>query len=292
MNAVLNAQPDQRSPEWYANRVGRITASRVGAILGLSKYRTRDDVMRDMVREALGAPREFVSNEATEYGQAHEADALAEYEQRFAVMVEPSPLVVHPDHDWLAASPDGLVGDHGLIECKAPFRARYTKPSDEYVAQMQLQMACTGRDWTDFVIWREGEPIIVDRVDRDPDWLSRNLDALQVFIGDYAENIASSKLAAPYLADKERDDAEWAQACSEYIAATRDADEAARIQKLARERLVSLAPQGAKGCGLQLIRAERAGAIAYAKAIKQMLPDADLEPFRGAPSTTYSVRIA
>jgi predicted phage-related endonuclease len=67
---------EQRSAEWHAARVGKITASRVGAILGNSPYKTRDDVMREMVREALGAELEFTGNVATEYGTANEINAM------------------------------------------------------------------------------------------------------------------------------------------------------------------------------------------------------------------------
>ena len=286
----MNAQPEQRTAEWHESRVGKITASRVGAILGLSKYRTAADVLRDMVREHFGMPREFVGNEATEYGQAHEADALAAYEQRYAVMVEPCGLVVHPLHDWLAASPDGLVGAHGLVECKAPYRARYTAPSDEYVAQMQLQMECTGRDWCDFVVWRQGEPIRVERVAVDLDWRARNLGVLQNFIGEFRDIIADANLVAPYLADKERDDAEWRDAVDEWRCAQATAVSAAEHEKVARERLIAMAPQGAKGAGVQVIRVERAGSIKYAEALKSMLPDVDLSPWRGKSTTTYQVR--
>lgn len=289
MNAVANAQPDQRNAEWYAGRVGRITASRVGAILGLSKYRTAADVLRDMVREHFGAPREFEGNEATRYGEAHEADALAAYEQRYAVMVEPCGLIPHPQYDFLAASPDGLVGDYGLVECKCPFRARYTTPSAEYVAQMQLQMLCTDREWCDFVIWREGEPIIVERVMRDPDWLTSNVEALSHFMLEYDEAIASKEAAAPYLADKERDDETWRNLVSEWRDAKRQADEAAAWEKRARADLVNLAPHGAKGCGVTVSRVETEGRIDYKRAITQMLPDVDLSPFRGQPSVSYRI---
>lgn len=290
MNAV--AQPDQRTAEWYESRKGRITASRVGAILGLSKYRTAADVLRDMVREYFGAPREFVGNEATAYGEAHEGDALAAYEHRYAVMVEPCGLIPHPEHDFLAASPDGLVGADGLVECKCPFRARYTTPSAEYVAQMQLQMLCTGRAWCDFVIWREGEPIIVERVQRDPDWLTSNVEALSNFMLEYDEAIASKEAAAPYLADKERDDFDWNAAVDVWLAAQADAVSAGEREKAARERLIAMAPQGAKGHGVQVVKVERAGAIKYAEALKSMLPDVDLSPWRGKSTTIYQVRIA
>ena len=286
----MNAQPLQRTDEWQAVRTGRITGSRVGAILGLSKYRTRADVMREMVRQTLGAEPEFTGNEATRYGEAHEVDAINAYEQLGGHLVLPSPLVVHPQYEWLGASPDGLVGDHGMVEIKCPFRAKYTDPSPEYLAQMQLQMACTGRAWCDFAIWRDGEPLDVARIDHDPDWLPRNLDALQAFHAEYLDVLSDKELSAPYLADMERDGPVWRAAVAEWqeaqlqLAAAKERDEAARAS------LIELAPQGAKGCGVQVIKVERAGSIRYADALKTMLPDVDLSPWRGKATTTYQVR--
>jgi len=192
-------------------------------------------------------------------------------------------------YDWLAASPDGLVGEHGLVECKCPFRARYTTPSAEYVAQMQLQMACTGRDWCDFVIWREGEPIIVERVECDRDWIARNLGNLQNFMDEYREIIADPVKAAPYLADKERDDEAWLNAVTEWRDAKRAAAESAEWEKRLRDELTKLAPQGAKGCGITLSRVETEGRVDYKRAITQMLPDVDLSAFKGKPSVSYRI---
>lgn len=286
----MNAQLEQRNPEWYAQRVGRITASRVGAILGIGKFQSREDVMRAMVREALGAESEFTGNEATEYGQAHEADALAAYEAREGVMIEPCGLCVHPGYDWIAASPDGLIGADGLIEAKAPYRARYMEPSEEYRAQMQLQMACTGRAWCDFAVWRKGEPLAVTRVERDDLWFGRVLQTLTEFITQYNTIIASPELAAPYLAPKERTDAAWREAAQAWIEAKAALVEAEKREKHAKATLEELAPAGASGCGVNLVRCEREGSIRYAEAIKAMLPDADLTPWRGKPSTYYTAK--
>lgn len=285
----MNAQPFQRTDDWQSQRTGRITGSRVGAILGLSKYRTRGDVMREMVRQRLGAAPEFTGNDATRYGEEHEVDAIGAYEQRYGTLVEPSRLVVHPLHDWLAASPDGLVGAHGMIEVKCPMRATYTTPSAEYVAQMQLQMECTGRNWCDFVIWRAGEPVIVERVAADLDWRARNLGNLQNFIGEFHEIIADDAKAAPYLADKERDDEEWREAVIAWRNVQAAAVSIAETEKAARQRLIDLAPQGAKGCGITVSRVETEGRIDYKRAITQMLPDVDLSPFKGRSSVSYRI---
>lgn len=291
MNAQLQAQPEQRNADWYAQRIGRITASRVGAILGLGKFQSRDDVLRTMIREALGAESEFTGNEATEYGSLHEADALAEYEKLRGVMIEPCALCVHPQHDWLAASPDGFVGERGAVECKAPYRARYTEPSAEYCAQMQLQMACADRDWCDFAVWRDGEPLSVTRVECDENWLPRVLPTLRAFMDEYRAIIADPEAAAPYLAPKERTDAQWARAAQEY----RDAEAAVREAEARKDDALAalrvLAPDGGKGCGVALAKVERAGSVDYARACKQLLPDFDFEPFRKSGTTYYSVRV-
>ena len=288
MNA--NAQIFQRSDDWLAQRKGRITASRVGAILGLSKYRTREDVLRDMVREWHGAPSEFSGNEATRYGETHEADAINAYEQRFGTLVMPSPLVAHPQFSWLAASPDGLIGDDGLLEAKCPYRAMYTEVSDEYQAQMQLQLECTGRAWCDFAVWRDGEPLAVTRVARDPEWMPRNFAALEAFAAEFSRIAASDELSAPYLAGQERDDAKWREAVAAWRHANAEAASYAELEKAARARLIELAPDGAKGSGVQVVKVERAGTIRYADALKSMLPDVDLSPWRGKSSISYQIR--
>ena len=170
-------------------RTGRITASRVGAILGVNKYQTRDDVMREMVRGHFGAEPEFTGNDATEYGNLHEDDARTAYEATCGVLVlDAQDFIPHPEHGWIGVSPDGLVGDDGMVEIKCPWRAKYMSVAEkpEYAAQIQLQLACTGRAWCDFVIWRSFdaadrlgcEPLIIERVPADPDWLPSNLATL------------------------------------------------------------------------------------------------------------------
>ena len=71
---------DQRTPEWFAARAGRVTASNAGALLGLSPHTSEADGFRRLVRSMHGFDSEFVGNVATEYGTFHEDGALAEYE--------------------------------------------------------------------------------------------------------------------------------------------------------------------------------------------------------------------
>jgi len=277
---------------WLAQRQGRITGSRVAAILGLDKYKTADDVLREMVREAHGAEREFTGNEATAFGHEHEPHAIEAYEEQTGQMVISTGLHVHPAHDWLAASPDGLIEHDGLIEVKCPFRATYTTLAEvpHYAAQIQLQLACTMRDWCDFVIWREGE-IIVERVEADPFWLFQHMPALSAFRDEYLATVASEEKSARHLIPLIREDMTWSALEAEYVDAKAEADKAcARLEAAKKALIAEAGEQSQKGRLVQVIRSERSGGYDYAKAIDQFAPGADLSAFKKKSTVVYSVK--
>jgi putative phage-type endonuclease len=176
-------------------RVGRVTGSRVAAVIGANRYQTREEVLAEMVAQAHGEDPLFNGNEATGHGHEFETAAIAAYEaERGLMTLCGQDFVIHPEHDFLAVTPDGYVGDDGLVEVKCPWQAGYTDYSrkPEYRAQMQLQMACTGRAWTDFIVyratprWSQSE-LFVTRLDADPKWLPKHLPALRAFIAEYRE---------------------------------------------------------------------------------------------------------
>ncbi len=277
---------------WLAQRQGRITGSRVAAILGLDKYKTADDVLREMVREARGAEREFTGNEATAFGHEHEPHAIEAYEEQTGQLVISTGLHVHPVHDWLAASPDGLIGHDGLIEVKCPFRATYTTLAEvpHYAAQIQLQLVCTGRDWCDFVVWRDGQ-IIVERVEQDAFWLFQHMPRLAEFIQQFRATVESEELSARHLIPLIREDATWAALEAEYADAKAAADEAtARLEAAKKALIAESHEQSQKGRLVQVIRSERAGSVDYAKAIEHYAPGADLAAYRKKPTVVYSVK--
>jgi len=278
--------------DWLAQRVGRITGSRVAAILGLDKYKTPDGVLRDMVREYHGAESEFSGNEATAFGHEHEPEAIAAYEDQAECLVISTGLHVHAEHDWLAASPDGLVGHDGLIEVKCPFRATYTTLAEvpHYAAQIQLQLAVTMRDWCDFVIWRDGE-IIVERVEADPFWLFQHMPALEAFRAEYLATIASEEKSARHLIPLIREDLTWSALEAEYADAKAEADKAyARLEAAKKALIAEAGEQSQKGRLVQVIRSERSGGYDYAKAIDQFAPGADLSAFKKKSTVVYSVK--
>lgn len=290
MNAQL--KPELGTNGLDLRRTGRITGSRIAAILGRSPYSDRAGVLRDMVREALGAPQEFQGNIATEHGKNHEMDALAWYEETKGVMTfSNQEFIIHPEHDFLAVTIDGMVDD-GLIECKAPFRSKYTEMPTHYADQVQLQMACAGAAWLDFVCWRADGSSFVQRIYAEPGYIESILPELVAFMAEYESIIRDKAKAAPHLADKGRTDSEWQQAATQYINAAHAVDAAKLEMDAAKDRLLTLSGGNqSKGAGVQVIRQQRKGTIQYSKVAAELLPDTDLTPWQGEAQTVYSVRI-
>lgn len=295
---------DQRTDEWFAKRKGKITASVAGAILGIDPYRKPDDVMRMMVRDYFGAEKEFTGNIATRWGEDNEDNAKAAYEAERDVMVVDEGFITHEEKTWLGASPDGLVQQIGLVEIKCPFGIRKDENPifkligevPHYHAQMQIQMACTNRIWCDFVQWTP-YALNIQQVRFDPNWLADNLPKLEAFYELYLSIIKNEAMYKPYLEDKvevavERDDFEWADAVVEWKGAKKLLDQATEILEEKKQRLIELA-NGRKthGYGLTVSETKSKGSVSYSTAIKTLLPDADLEPFRGKPSSYWAVKV-
>ena len=172
---------DQGSDEWFAIRIGKVTASRVADIIAKTKsgYSTsRDNYMAQLVCERLTNQKgESFTNAAMQHGTETEPLARAAYEALKDVLVDEVGFVPHPSIKMAGASPDGLVNDDGLIEIKCPNTATHidTLLSEsvptKYFTQMQFQMACTGREWCDFVSFDNRLPeelqLFVKRVPRD-----------------------------------------------------------------------------------------------------------------------------
>lgn len=291
MNAI--AKIEQRTPEWFAQRVGKITGSRVSAILGLSKYATRQSVLRDMVREYLELPSEFTGNIATQHGEQHEQEAVDAYSAHTGLLVDDAYFVPHHTITWLGASPDGLVGDDGLIEVKCPFRAAYRHIDErpDYYAQIQLQLACTGRKWCDFVVWADGQ-ITISRVDANAQWLENHMQALVEFITDYQELIADTKKADLFAGDTDRSDSEWLATAARYREIKSQIDELTAALEATKADLIDLSGGcSARGGGLSLTASERKGSINYTNAIKGLgLEASQFEAYRGKSSKTFTIK--
>lgn len=273
----------------------RITASMVGAILGNSPWMTRDDAMRSLVRDALGAEREFEGNIATEYGNNNEAGSIMEFQMETGLTVTPAKFQTRDD--WAGASPDGWVSDGGGLECKCPYGLRKggefksLEDQPQYYDQVQFSIWVTEKPHWWFSQWKPDDTWNTKWLP-DIDWQNQNLPILRQFHAEFLDTIADPELAAEHLAPKRVtiDTPEAAKMIREY-------DELSEQIELATERkkdlLKDIAALG-KGknalvAGRKVTKLEKVGAISYAKAVKALLPKADLEPWRGKPSSFWKV---
>lgn len=171
----------QGSPEWFAIRCGKVTASRVADVVARTKSglsASRANYMAELIAERLtGQPAERFSNAAMAWGTEKEPEARSAYEFYRSETVKEIGFVLHPSIDQSGASPDGLVGTDGLVEIKAPNTSTHLDTllgqmvPAKYVNQMQWQMACTGRQWVDFVSYDPRLPeamrLFIKRMPRD-----------------------------------------------------------------------------------------------------------------------------
>ena len=198
---------EQRSTEWFTARLGKVTASRVADVIAKTKtgYSTsRENYMAQLVCERMtGTQGENYSNAAMQWGTDQEPLARAAYEAAKDVLVDEVGFITHPLINAAGASPDGLVGDDGLIEIKCPNTATHIdtllsdKVPSKYNTQMQWQMACTGRKWCDFVSFDprmpDGLQIFIQRVDFDEQYVKMLEAEITEFLGELETKIEKLK---------------------------------------------------------------------------------------------------
>jgi len=194
---------EQRTEEWFAARCGKVTASRVADIIAKTKtgYSTsRDNYLAQLVCERMtGKPAESYSNSAMQWGTDQEPFARAAYEAAKDVLVDEVGFITHPTIAMAGASPDGYVNEFGLVEIKAPHTSTHiqtlldgTVPT-KYITQMQWQMACTQRQWCDFVSFDprmdEGLQLFIKRVEYDPIYVAQLEKEVINFLMDVEDKI-------------------------------------------------------------------------------------------------------
>lgn len=190
---------EQGSPEWLAQRLGRVTASRIADVCARTKSgwgASRANYMAQLIAERLtGVPAENFTSTAMQWGLDTEAEARAAYEFMTDTEVMPAGFIDHPSIIMSGASPDGLIGDDGLLELKCPNTATHLDSllgqsvALKYEQQMLWQLACSGRAWCDFVSYdpRLPEPmrLFVRRVRRDP----TKIEALERIVIDFLDEL-------------------------------------------------------------------------------------------------------
>jgi putative phage-type endonuclease len=194
----------QGSPEWFAVRLGKVTASRVADVTRRTKTgfsTSRANYMAELIAERLtGETAPAFTNAAMQWGTDKEPDAKAAYEFRMDAEIAPVGFVIHPEIPDSGASPDGYVGGDGMVEVKCPNTATHLEtllgqPIDgDYIKQMQWQMACSGRQWCDFVSFDPRMPEALrlhrQRVERDDKVIADLEKDVRAFLDEMAQKLA------------------------------------------------------------------------------------------------------
>lgn len=193
---------EQRTPEWFAQRAGKVTASSVYKVMAKTKTgysAERENYQAQLVVERMtGQPAKSYSNSSMEWGVEQEANARAAYEAQMGKLVEEVGFIPHPTIEMCGASPDGVVGD-GLIEIKCPETATMielqlsNKIPDKYLKQMQLQMRCADKQWCHFVVYDPRMPerlqLLILHVDRDDKLIGEMEAEIVKFLAEVDEKV-------------------------------------------------------------------------------------------------------
>jgi putative phage-type endonuclease len=198
---------EQRTEEWFAARLGKVTASRVADVIAKTKTgysASRDNYMAQLICERLtGQQGESFTNAAMQHGTDTEPLARSAYENARNLLVKEVGFINHPRIEMAGASPDGLVADDGLVEIKCPNTATHIdtllsgKVPTKYITQMQWQMLCCQRKWCDFVSFDNRLPehlqLFVQEVEFDPEYCAMLEKEVSQFLTELDTKVAKLK---------------------------------------------------------------------------------------------------
>lgn len=198
-------QYEQRSPEWFLQREGKLTSSDAATALGINPYQKPVELLF----KKCGAGKPFEGNVATLYGQKYEDEAIEQYCKAMGKVNHDFGLIgydeVPRDHVmeypdgiyWMAGSTDGIAEDIRnledliVLEVKCPYRRKiiYGKCPDYYYPQVQLNMAILNINKADFIEYKPPSnnnhmELNIVRIHRDPDWFRTNVPIMEAFWKD------------------------------------------------------------------------------------------------------------
>lgn len=194
---------EQGSPEWHQARLGKVTASRIGDVAAKIKTgwgASRAKYMGELIAENLThEPTPSFVNAAMQHGTDTEPQAAAAYSFYTDAELELVGFVDHPSIDQAGCSPDRLIGKDGLVEIKCPQTSTHIDTllggsiPKKYIDQMQWQMACTKREWCDFVSFDPRMPpasqLFIKRVERDKERIQELENMVVDFLFEMNEKI-------------------------------------------------------------------------------------------------------
>lgn len=287
----------QGSAEWLKARAGRVTGSRIGALLGCSgSYQTRAGLMREMVREMIGAPSETVVTPAMQRGLDLEQTAIDLLLESLDKQLEPRPaLVVHQKNSRVAYSPDGVTTDGELIEVKCPTTAK-TEISENWIAQVQLGLEVLDLEICWFGILQPDGSLYLEAIKRDRAWLAKAQVEIVRFLFELDSIVEDEFSLSQYLEPLERP-VEFGDLEVRFVdlleAKKRAESELAEL----REQILAVAGDAPKAIGnlIRVTQVRRDGSVDYKKALtaleKKTGQSLDLEPFKKSPTFTSQITL-
>jgi len=197
---------DQRTPEWFAERLGKVTASRMADVVAKTAKgygASRANYMAELVVERLtGKPTEGFSNAAMQWGTDQEPFARDAYSAKTGELVTEVGFLNHLRIPMAGASPDGIVGA-GLVEIKSPNTASHIEylmskePPQKYYYQMQWQMACAMAEFCDWVSYDPRMPqelqLLIVRIYRDEDCIKMLESEVETFLEELDAKVKALK---------------------------------------------------------------------------------------------------
>ena len=198
----------QGTPEWKQLKCGKISASEVHNILQEKQGTGYRNYRAQLICERLtGCTTETYKNTYMDRGNEDEPNARLCYEYETGYTVEQVAFVVHPVLEFAGCSPDGTIGADGLCEIKRKIPAIHidyiikNRVPPEYAKQMMFQLACTGREWNDFVSYCPELPeemqLFICRLERDDSMIALMEIAVRSFNESVEQMISDLKKIQP-----------------------------------------------------------------------------------------------
>lgn len=199
---------EQRSEEWFAARCGKLTASKLSDAIAKTKSgwgASRANYRAELVAQRLtGVCPDGFKSSAMQWGIDNEPLARMAYEFATDNEVQEVGFLDHPRIGMAGASPDGLIGDDGMVEIKCPNTATHidfilgrAKVPTKYLIQMQWQMACAGRHWVDYVSFDPRLPpelrLKIERIERDDVYIKELEQQAEGFLAEVEADATALK---------------------------------------------------------------------------------------------------
>lgn len=201
-------EPEQRSEEWFQQRLGKFTASTFGDCMGAGRSKdalftlTGYSLIREKITELLTGDRKEISGEALDWGTYYEEYAIRMYEDLTGMRIVDAPFCPIKEYEnYAGGSPDGFIeGENGIIEVKCPFNPNNhvttlidgtinPKYWTKYYTQIQFNLFATEADFCDFISYdprmlEDDLKIKIIRIDRDEEYITKIKERLDLAISE------------------------------------------------------------------------------------------------------------